>query len=258
MYLGNQPALNYTSFAKQDFTTSATTSYTLDNPVANANELALFINNVRQEPTTAYSASSTTLTLTEPTSSSDNMYCVYLGKAVQTVNPPNSSVGTSQLADNSVTKAKTSNLMYPSFEAYLSADQTGLTDATDVKLQADTEVFDTDSCYDNSTNYRFTPNVAGKYFVYSNIIGSATSSNDTVWTNNQIFKNGSIFKLVRTRPSGGNNANELVVHVSAIVDMNGTTDYLEIYGNVNTASNGTWYFRELGESNYFGAYRIGD
>ena len=105
-FIGNQPALSYTSFAKQDFTTSATTSYTLDNPVANANELALFINNVRQEPTTAYSASSTTLTLTEATSSFDDMYCVYLGKAVQTVNPPNASVGTSQLADNGVTTAK--------------------------------------------------------------------------------------------------------------------------------------------------------
>ena len=97
-FIGNQPALSYTSFAKQDFTTSATTSYTLDNPVANANELALFINFVRQEPTTAYSASGTSLTLTVATSASDDMYCVYLGKAVQTVNPPNASVGTSQLA----------------------------------------------------------------------------------------------------------------------------------------------------------------
>jgi hypothetical protein len=88
-FIGNQPALSYTSFAKQDFTTSATTSYTLDNPVANANELALFINFVRQEPTTAYSASGTSLTLTSATSASDDMYCVYLGKAVQTVNPPN-------------------------------------------------------------------------------------------------------------------------------------------------------------------------
>jgi hypothetical protein len=43
-FIGNKPALSYTSFAKQDFTTSVTTSYTLDNPVANANELALFIN----------------------------------------------------------------------------------------------------------------------------------------------------------------------------------------------------------------------
>jgi hypothetical protein len=105
-FIGNQPALSYTSFAKQDFTTSATTSYTLDNPVANANELALFINFVRQEPTTAYSASGTSLTLTSATSATDDMYCVYLGKAVQTVNPPAGSVGTSQLADASVTPAK--------------------------------------------------------------------------------------------------------------------------------------------------------
>ena len=96
-FIGNQPALSYTSFAKQDFSTSATTSYTLDNPVANSHELALFINFVRQEPTTAYSASGTTLTLTSATSSSDDMYAIFLGKAIQTVNPPNASVGLSQL-----------------------------------------------------------------------------------------------------------------------------------------------------------------
>jgi len=105
-YIGNQPALSYTSFAKQDFTTSATTSYTLDNPVTNENEIALFINFVRQEPTTAYTASGTSLTLTSATSASDDMYCVFLGKAVQTVNPPNGSVGASQLADDAVTTAK--------------------------------------------------------------------------------------------------------------------------------------------------------
>ena len=105
-FIGNQPALSYTSFAKQDFTTSATTSYTLSQPVANENEIALFINFVRQEPTTAYTASGTTLTLTSATSATDDMYCVFLGKAVQTVNPPAGSVGTSQLADASVTSAK--------------------------------------------------------------------------------------------------------------------------------------------------------
>jgi len=107
-FIGNQPALSYTSFAKQDFTTSATTSYTLSQPVANENEIALFINFVRQEPTTAYTANGTSLTLTSATSASDDMYAIFLGKAVQTVNPPAGSVGTSQLADTSVTSAKIS------------------------------------------------------------------------------------------------------------------------------------------------------
>ena len=112
-FIGNQPALSYTSFAKQDFTTSATTSYTLDQPVANENELALFINFVRQEAGTAYTASGTSLTLTSATSASDDMYCVFLGKAVQTVNPPSGSVGTSQLVDGAVTEGKLSALANP-------------------------------------------------------------------------------------------------------------------------------------------------
>ena len=105
-YIGKEPADSFISFAKQDFTTSATTSYTLDNAVTNENELALFINFVRQEPTTAYTASGTTLTLTSATTSSDDMYCVYLGQAKQTVNAPDGSVGSSQLASEAVTNAK--------------------------------------------------------------------------------------------------------------------------------------------------------
>jgi hypothetical protein len=106
-FIGNQPALSYTSFAKQDFTTSATTSYALSQPVTNENEIALFINFVRQEPTTAYTASGTSLTLTSATSASDDMYCVFLGKAVQTVNPPAGSVGISQLSATGTPSAST-------------------------------------------------------------------------------------------------------------------------------------------------------
>src|SRR6056300_954376 len=141
-YLGNQPALSYTSFAKQDFTTSATTSYTLDNPVANANELALFINFVRQEPTTAYTASGTSLTLTSATSASDDMYCVFLGKAVQTVNPPSGSVGTAQIADLAVTSGKLASGVLPTntpaFRAYISTAPTFSVN-TATKVVCDTE-----------------------------------------------------------------------------------------------------------------------
>ena len=105
-YIGKDPADSFISFVKQDFSVSATTSYTLDNAVTNQNEIALFINHVRQEPTTAYTASGTSLTLTSATASGDDMYCIYLGMAKQTVNAPDGSVGASQLASDAVTAAK--------------------------------------------------------------------------------------------------------------------------------------------------------
>jgi len=110
-YIGPLPAETFTSFATQEFSTSATTSYTLDHPVTNENELALFINNVRQQPGSgkAYTASGTALTLSAATASTDTMYAVFLGRALQTVNPADASVGTSQLAATSVTAAKLNN-----------------------------------------------------------------------------------------------------------------------------------------------------
>ena len=110
-YIGPIPAETFTSFATQEFSTSATTSYTLDHPVTNENELALFINNVRQQPGSgkAYTATETALTLSAATASTDTMYAVFLGRALQTVNPADASVGTSQLAATSVTAAKLNN-----------------------------------------------------------------------------------------------------------------------------------------------------
>ena len=96
-YIGTPPSNAFTSLLKQDFSTSATTGYTLDHAVNNANDIALFINFVRQEPTAGYAASGTSLVLTSATASSDDMYCVYLGQALQTVNPPNNSVNEAQL-----------------------------------------------------------------------------------------------------------------------------------------------------------------
>ena len=96
-YIGSQPADSCLALSKQDFTTSATTTYTLSNSVTSASDIALFINFVRQEPTTAYTASGTTLTLTEATSASDDMYCIYLGRTVGTINPPNGSVDSSKI-----------------------------------------------------------------------------------------------------------------------------------------------------------------
>lgn len=91
-YIGNTPGDKYLTLEKQTFTTSATDTYTLDREVSGVNDIELFLNNVRQEPTEAYTISGTTLTLASPITSSDSMYCIYQGRAVGTTKPANNTV----------------------------------------------------------------------------------------------------------------------------------------------------------------------
>ena len=127
-YVGNIPAEKYAAFNVQDFTTSATTSYTLDRAVANELDIRLVINNVIQQPGVgkAYTAAGTTLTLSGATTGTDTMYAVYIGKAVQTVNPGADSVGPTALQDNSVTEAKL-NVSNSPTNGYVLSAQSGAT-----------------------------------------------------------------------------------------------------------------------------------
>ena len=129
-YIGNTPADKFLTLAKQSFSTSATTSYTLDSAVSSTQDIALFINNVRQSPVDAYSVSGTSLTLTSATAGTDEMYCVYLGKTVGTVNPPNDSVGLNQLSATGT----------PSSSNYLRGDNSWASAGTTINNNADNRV----------------------------------------------------------------------------------------------------------------------
>ena len=278
-FIGNQPAESYSAFQKQDFTTSATTSYTLDNPVTNANELALFINFVRQEPTTAYSASGTSLTLTSATSASDDMYCVYLGKAVQTVNPPNGSVGASQLVDSSISLGKLSatgtkdattflrgdntfasagGVNTPAFLAYLTVDQS-ISDNSFTKIPNNAERYDTDNAYDNSSNYRFTvpSGKAGKYYLYAAQVYSGTQ--ELYRTTISLYINGARVHSVHGHNSYSNTSYGDGAFIGVVYDLS-VGDYAEIYTFVDT-NNGTTAVlsrSDTGLTNpvYFGGFKI--
>jgi hypothetical protein len=98
-YIGNQAAEGYSSIpAKQDLTGATGTSLTLTHPVSSAESIDLFINNVRQEPTTAYTVAGTTVTLTGSVIATDDIYVVYNGLALQTTVPPDGSVTQAKLA----------------------------------------------------------------------------------------------------------------------------------------------------------------
>lgn len=118
----------------------------------------------------------------------------------------------------------------PAFSAYLGSNQT-VSNATFTKLQANTKEFDTNSNYDASTNYRFTPTVAGYYQVNGGVqFGGYTNYTEMLIS---IYKNGSEFKRggyigISTGSTYGQHVN-----VSALIYMNGSTDYIELYGYIN-------------------------
>lgn len=116
----------------------------------------------------------------------------------------------------------------PAFSAKSTTNQTGYASGT--VLAFDTKEFDTGTCFSTSTN-RFTPNVAGYYFINANayLRGAATAVS---YADMQLKKNGT---LLLSGPSAGIfSTAEAICGITMIVYMNGTTDYLEVavnYGN---------------------------
>lgn len=93
-FIGNQPSNNFVSLKRQDITGDGTASYTLDHKVASVNDILVYVNHVKQDPS-SMTVSGTSLTMGGNVSSSDDFYVIFLGQALQTVTP----------ADNTITNA---------------------------------------------------------------------------------------------------------------------------------------------------------
>lgn len=139
----------------------------------------------------------------------------------------------------------------PAFSAYRNAQQL-ISNNTFTKLQANTEEYDTANCYDSSTNYRFTPTVAGYYQVNGNIyLGTSGSLNGTCLVS--IYKNGSRFKDGTLMYGGGAVGTLCFTQVSALIYLNGSTDYVELYGLINATGSPFFESTAGGTATYFQA-----
>jgi len=116
----------------------------------------------------------------------------------------------------------TLNAAGPAFSAYQSSAQTIAASFT--KMQFQSETFDTNNNFDSTTNYRFTPTVAGYYFVTAQIWASSGS----ISVQPAIYKNGSVnqYGAYLTQTS----------QISGLIYMNGSTDYLEIYSYLSSSN----------------------
>lgn len=139
----------------------------------------------------------------------------------------------------------------PYFSASLSADQSPVTSGVFTKVLFNTELADNKSWYDNATNYRFTPQLAGKYRIHAQVQGLGTSVSEV---DVDIYKNGSVYSRTINLASGV--ATSTVI--DQIVTFNGSTDYVEIYAAVTGTGTlsflgGTAPIRSWFEAQYVGA-----
>lgn len=151
------------------------------------------------------------------------------GTGTFTISAPNSNTDRALVlpdeAGTVLTSASTfSQNAGPTFRAYQSTANTGVASNTYTKVIYNTEDWDSDSCYDTSL-YRFTPNVAGYYLIQAQVqIPYATSNArvmPTLWKNGALWAEGNAGTgLSNQWPS---------TQMCWLVNLNGTTDYVEIY-----------------------------
>ena len=163
------------------------------------------------------------------------------------------SIDTAHIGDSQVTSAKTSGVggvNTPAFLARLSSTTQSISDDTYTKIQFNTEVYDTASAYDNSSNYRFTvpSGQGGKYFIYSAVRMASSSATLTL----NLRLNGSNAGFSSLKAVSGELQTITLMFSKAL----SASDYIEIY--LRQQSGGS--LNASGDSNdqttYFGAFKI--
>lgn len=142
----------------------------------------------------------------------------------------------------------------PAFRAYKSAAAQTVTNTTNTKMVLDVEAFDTASCFNNTAStvggipaYAFLPNVAGYYQFNGTAYSTATSALNYNFV--QFYKNGAqdsaaIYGPYNTTSQIGSN--------SALIYLNGTTDYVEFY--VQISGTGTLAVQNSSSFTYFNGF----
>lgn len=123
----------------------------------------------------------------------------------------------------------------PAFSAYPSSNQS-VTTATFTKILFQTEVFDTNNNFASST---FTPTVAGYYQFNAYLSPNTTVTRSIV----SLYKNGARVAILldgTSIPATGGGG--------TILYMNGSTDYVEVYGRLDGSSPA---YNAASDSSYF-------
>jgi len=161
-----------------------------------------------------------------------------------------------------------SNMLYPAFEAKLNSDQFPA-DATNTKLSATNEIFDTDGCYNNTGStvtlngisvpaYSFAPNVAGKYYIFAQALVNPTGADNLFRAYCFILKNDVSVAGAQISSNSSNVGDFMSPSVGIITELNGTSDYVYAQGYGDITSGSMRFKGSTTEAlTFLGGYRIG-
>ena len=279
MYIGKTPTVGNFQVCDAISVVNGQAAYTLQVGGVNvapesANHMLVSLNGILQKPGSSFTISGSTMTFASNLATGDVIdFVQILGNVLDLGQPSDDTVTAAKLNDNVISGQTaltsspddTDELLIsdagtikridvslvggkntPSFHVYESSSQT-VTTNTYTKVTLDEELYDTNN---NFASSRFTPTTAGKYFIYGNL--HLDGSSYPSYTETAIYKNGSVIARNFTAQSSANIYGNKFI--STTVDMNGSSDYVELYGKVTQG--GTCSFVGGQKEKFFGGYKI--
>ena len=287
-YIGREPQVGNFQVCDAISVVNGQAAYTMQVGGVNvspetANHMLVSLNGVLQAPGSSYTVSGSTITFASNLVTGDVIDFIHiLGSVLDLGVPSDGTVSGSKLAATAITgqtaetsiadddlilisdtsasalrKMTKANFVSgvggantPAFEATLSSNFNP-SSATETKVPFATETFDTDSAYDHSTNYRFTPQTAGKYLVYLWTRHNPSGTNNISNAYTHIKKNGSYAASFYTDNYDDSNVSS--VGGSRVIEFNGSSDYVEAFIFQTTSSTPQI---DQGAYTFFGAYKL--
>ena len=264
-YVGVPPQSGFITTAKQRVTSSTNNYVDLDHSISSLADVIVWVNFVKQDSTNLSLTTSTRITLGGTLVSSDIVEIAYLGKAVATQTPSSGtvtndmlagSIANSKLANSSITlngspvslggSATVGGDNTPQFLA--TSSSTAISNTSHVAIINGTEVFDSNSLYNNSDGkFTVTASTTGYYFFYGGV-GFAQASGSRMQAS--IYLNGSV--KFKTEMYASSSYPSPIV--SGVLNLSSSGDYVQLYTYQNTGSTNT--LSGEAEKNFFGGFKI--
>tara|TARA_R110002012_G_scaffold121908_1_gene271618 strand:+ start:76 stop:930 length:855 start_codon:yes stop_codon:yes gene_type:complete len=258
MYIGKTPTVGNFQVCDAISVVNGQAAYTLQVGGVNvapesANHMLVSLNGILQKPGSSFTISSSTMTFASNLATGDVIDFVQILGNVLDIGQPSDDTVTAAKINNDVISGQTALTAIPATtDEFLISDAgtikridaqffqstpafaataagNAISADTYTKAQNGTELLDTDGCYDSSSNYRFTPDVAGKYFLSNRI--SVNPDSNMQYIRAAIYKNGSSIaemqKIFDNSDPIGNS--HFSMELNMISEANGSSDYFEAY-----------------------------